>query len=60
MENYHLQSIAQVLKDLQVSDRGLSTKEAEKRLETYGLNKLPASSEKTTHLKIFLQQWKSP
>ena len=36
--SYHSKSIKQILKNLQTSNRGLSSEEAEKRLKIYGYN----------------------
>lgn len=47
------------LKKLNSSVKGLSSSEAEKRLESYGLNKLP-EEKRVNILKIFLTQFKSP
>jgi len=60
MSSYHSQSIEQVLINLKTSEIGLSTEEAEKRLTSHGLNKIPIVGAGLTRLKIFLNQWKSP
>ncbi|MBI2436631.1 MAG: HAD-IC family P-type ATPase [Candidatus Magasanikbacteria bacterium] len=59
MENYHSQSIAQILKNLKCSKEGLSTAEALKR-SSLGSNSLPSSGAKFGKLKIFLEQWTNP
>lgn len=58
--NSHAKSITQLFIKFQASDDGLSNSEAKKRLETYGRNNLPASTQRYTAFKIFVDQWKSP
>ena len=49
----------QLFKELKTSPDGLSVVEVEKRLKTYGENKLPSKPKKSS-LVIFLHQFKSP
>lgn len=49
----------EVFKRLETSEGGLSNAEAERRLKTYGLNKLP-EAEAISKLKIILHQFTSP
>ncbi|MBW2985019.1 calcium-translocating P-type ATPase, SERCA-type, partial [Candidatus Woesearchaeota archaeon] len=56
---YHNEEIKGVFKELNTSEKGLTTKEAEKRVEKYGLNELK-EKKKVTPLQIFLAQFKSP
>ncbi len=49
----------EVFQTLKTSEQGLSDAEAKKRLETYGLNKLP-EAEGISRLKIILHQFTSP
>lgn len=59
MKNYHHLKIEDVLKDLDTSKKGLSTKKAKKRLEKYGENKL-VESNKFSAVELFLNQFKNP
>ena len=52
-------STEDVLSDLETTGNGLSSKEASKRLEKYGLNKLKEAP-KPTLLQRFLAQLKDP
>jgi len=59
MEAYYNQSIQDVADHYKVGlSTGLSSEEAAKRLEQYGLNQLD-SKKKKSFLKVFLQQFKS-
>ena len=54
--NYHAQTVALVLKELNVNIKsGLSEEEAQKRLEKYGLNTLTPPKGKSAWLRFFLQ-----
>ncbi len=55
---YYDQEVNLVFKGLETSEKGLSSEEAEKRLEKYGENKLE-DKEKTSVLRLFLSQFKS-
>ena len=55
----YLQNVEEVLKDNQTSESGLSTDEAQKRLETYGKNKL-AEGKKTPWIVRFLLELTDP
>lgn len=55
----YLQNIEEVLKDNQTSESGLSTDEAQKRLETHGKNKL-AEGKKTPWIVRFLLELTDP
>ena len=59
MNKIYNQSAADVLKDLGAGMDGLTTAEAQKRLEQYGPNKLK-EAEKPTLLQRFIQQLKDP
>ncbi len=56
---YHAQEVASVLANLSTSEKGLSTDEANKRLQQYGPNELK-EKQKISALKIFLGQFNSP
>jgi Ca2+-transporting ATPase len=56
---YYDEEIKEVYKELNTSEKGLTTSEAEKRLEKYGQNQLKEKS-KVTPLQIFLSQFTSP
>lgn len=56
---WHSLSCEEVFKKQKTSKKGLSKKEAESRLKTYGPNKLPEKKGATT-LGILLSQFKSP
>jgi len=58
LNNFHSQSIEGVIKSLKSFEKGLSLKEAKKRLEKYGLNKLP-EKKKINGLFLFLKQFHS-
>ena len=55
---YYDEAADAVLKTLNTSESGLSSAEAEKRLEKYGKNELQ-EGEKTSVIKLFLSQFKS-
>ena len=55
---WHSLEISEVFKDLNTTSRGLSAKEAENRLNSYGFNELKGSK-KISPLKVFLNQFKS-
>lgn len=57
-DNYYAQSTQQVMDILETSEKGLSAKEAEKRLEKYGHNELERKK-KITPLQIFISQFKN-
>ena len=59
MKKTYTQSAAEVLKDLGVGAEGLSTQEAQERLEKFGPNKLK-EAEKPTLLQRFIAQLKDP
>jgi calcium-translocating P-type ATPase len=56
---FHTKTIEETLRDLECSKGGLSSQEAKKRLDHYGLNAMP-EAKKTTLLEIFIEQFKSP
>lgn len=56
---WHSYSIQKVLRELKTSKNGLSTFEAEKRMQMYGRNKLP-EEKILSSFKIFISQFKSP
>jgi Ca2+-transporting ATPase len=58
-ENWHNLNVETVFKKLKSNPRGLSEKEAEKRLHKFGLNKLP-EEKPIPKIKIFFGQFKSP
>jgi len=55
---YTTKSIEEILNILETSEKGLSSREAEHRLQKYGLNE--AKVKETGLLDIFLRQFKSP
>ena len=59
MKKIYTQSAAEVLQELGVGVEGLSTREAQERLEKFGPNKLK-EAEKPTLLQRFIQQLKDP
>ena len=59
MKKTYTQSSEEVLQDLGVTAEGLSTEEAQRRLEKYGKNKLK-EAEKPSLLQRFLAQLKDP
>ncbi len=56
---FYNQKISDILKNLNTSLQGLSTKEAQLRIKKYGINKLP-QKKKITILNIFLNEFNSP
>ena len=52
-------SASELLKNLQVSDKGLSNDDAEKRLSSYGANRLKPQKSSTA-FTLFIAQFKSP
>jgi len=52
------QNIKDILKKLDATKEGLTTKEAEKRLATYGYNELP-ETKKESNFKKFINQFKN-
>jgi len=59
MKNWYSKEIEDVYKILKINDKGLTTEEANKRLEKYGRNELP-KQKKDSVLKIFLSEFKDP
>ena len=59
MKKTYTQSAEEVLQGLGVGAEGLTTAEAQKRLEQYGPNKLK-EAEKPTLLQRFIEQLKDP
>lgn len=57
---WYTKSISQTYAALHTTEAGLSGTQAKKRLKKYGKNLLPHAKNRTTLLKIFLDQWKSP
>ncbi len=57
-ESWHAKSIDEMFKSLDTKRDGLSSKDAEKRLEEHGYNEFSAG-EKKTPIRIFLRQFKS-
>ncbi|WP_440946989.1 cation-translocating P-type ATPase [Methanosarcina sp. T3] len=55
---YYDQEISSVFEELKTSEKGISSEEAEKRLEEYGKNELK-EKEKVSVLRLFLSQFKS-
>lgn len=58
-KNYHHFTVAQTLAELDSFERGLSSSEAERRLERFGHNELP-EAKRDSIVAIFLRQFKSP
>lgn len=56
---WHADSIAEVGRKLNSSEKGLSENEAKRRLEFYGMNSLPVKHPPTA-IQIFFNQFKSP
>jgi Ca2+-transporting ATPase len=54
---WHAQNVKSVMKKLGTTDKGLSSEEAQRRLEKYGANEL-VEKEKVTALEVFLNQFK--
>ena len=59
MDKYYTLESEDVLKNLKTSEAGLTSKEAEKRLKTNGLNELP-KKEKDSTFKIVLNELIDP
>ncbi len=59
IQNWHNLNTNEVLRVLKSSQKGLTTREVEKRFKKYGKNKLP-EKKKFSQLKIALNQFKSP
>ncbi|TFG16173.1 MAG: cation-translocating P-type ATPase [Promethearchaeota archaeon] len=57
MKEAHAKSIEQTYKELDTDEKGLSSSEAERRIEKYGKNELE-TGEKINPLKIFFSQFK--
>ncbi|MDP2684030.1 MAG: HAD-IC family P-type ATPase [bacterium] len=57
---YHSQTVADILKELNTSEKGLTSAGALSRTKQYGPNTLPKSDEKMARFKILLDQFKSP
>ena len=57
--NAHAQSVENIFKNLNSSENGLTSSEAERRLHSYGFNELQ-TKEKVHYLKIMLRQFSSP
>lgn len=55
----YLQNIEEVLKDNQTSESGLSTDEAQKRLETHGKNKLAKGKRLHGFASLFIRTYRS-
>lgn len=55
---YHASSIAKIMKEFGSSKKGLSQKQAQEKLEQYGLNELK-QTKSFTAIKAFLEQFKS-
>lgn len=58
-QNWHNLSIETSFQQLKTSKNGLPEREAKRRLEKFGLNKLP-EEKRLTAVKVFLNQFKSP
>ena len=58
MVEYYTLNISEAIKSLKSSERGLTKKEAEKRLEEFGYNELQ-KEKKLTALTIFISQFKN-
>jgi len=56
---WYKQKIEEVLENLEISQSGLSEKDAKKRLSRYGLNKLPESKPDSLFV-VFFKQFQSP
>jgi P-type Ca2+ transporter type 2C len=57
MSDFYRKTSAEVLKDLTVTEKGLTTEEVNKRLEQFGYNELAEGKRKTT-LEVFFEQFK--
>jgi Ca2+-transporting ATPase len=58
MPKYFIQSVEEVLKDVKASENGLSSTEANQRLQQFGPNKLP-EAKKVSYGKILFNQFTS-
>jgi len=58
MVNYYTLNISEAIKLLKTSEKGLTKKEAEKRVEEFGYNELQ-KEKRLTALTIFLNQFKN-
>ena len=59
MKNWYSKKIEDIYNILKIDDKGLSTSEANKRLEKYGKNTLPRQK-KDSVFKIFFNEFKDP
>ncbi len=59
MQNWHAKSKEEILHELNTSEKGFSSEEAEKRLKVSGLNEI-TKKKKTPTIFIFLKQFNSP
>ncbi len=57
--NYYNYSVKRIFDELKTSEKGISTKQAHKRIEKYGLNEIK-EKKKISPFAIFLSQFKSP
>ncbi|OGH58893.1 MAG: hypothetical protein A2725_04055 [Candidatus Magasanikbacteria bacterium RIFCSPHIGHO2_01_FULL_33_34] len=57
---YHSKSVADVLKEMQSGNGGLDDEAVKKKLNKFGSNSLPKSSDNANRFKILLEQFKSP
>ena len=57
MSEFFRKTSGEVLKELNSTDKGLTTEEVNKRLEQYGYNELAEGKRKTT-LQVFIEQFK--
>ena len=56
---WHSFSIEKAFQELKTSSKGLTKKQVKKRLDKYGLNKLP-EEKSFSKIGLFLEQFKSP
>ena len=59
MKNWYSKEIEDIYKEFNINEKGLTQKEAEKRLEKYGKNTLP-KQKKDSVFKIFFSEFKDP
>lgn len=57
--NFYDKSVQETLKILETSEEGLTSKEANKRLEKYGANELPRPAEESI-FQLFISQFENP
>ena len=57
--NFYDKSVQETLKILETSEEGLTSKEANKRLEKYGANELPRPAEESI-FHLFISQFENP